>query len=143
MKVTKYVVGFAIWRNKVLLIHKKRGPPYVIGKLNGVGGKIEDKENVAFAMAREFQEETGVETWPNLWNWVCTMRGDDYDLNVFYSFLPDVTDFSAIKNPEQKGEDLQWIDLDNLGNYNIVENLKWLIPLCFDSTTPFLEICDG
>lgn len=147
----KYVVGFAFWRNSVLLIHKKKGPPYVVGKLNGVGGKIEDWENSEDArpsMVREFQEETGVETWPSAWEHIAVMRGNanegnDYELNILYNYLPDVTDFSAIKNPEKSGEDLEWIPLDNLENHAIVPNIKWLIPLCLDSTTPFLEIQEG
>ena len=143
--MTRYVVGFAFWRDKVLLIHKKKGPPYVIGKLNGVGGKIENDEAIVKAMSREFAEETGVETWPSVWEHVAVMRGNadegnDYELNVLYAYLPDVTDFSAIKNPETAGEDLYWIELDGFENRGIVENLKWLIPLCLDRTTPFLKI---
>lgn len=141
----RYVVGFAFWRNKVLLIHKTRGPEYVIGKLNGVGGKIEGEETVISAMAREFGEETGVETWPSLWNHIATMygnadEGNDYELNVLYSFLPDLSEFENIKNPENSGEDLEWVNMDDLYKRNIVQNVKWLIPLCLDNTTPFLEI---
>lgn len=144
--MTRYVVGFAIWRDKVLLIHKKKGPPYVVGKLNGVGGKIEEGETVTSSMAREFGEETGVETWPSLWNHVATMygaessEGHSYELNILYTFLPDLGDFGNIKNPEATGEDLEWVPLDGFEKAGIVENLKWIIPLCLDNTTPVLKI---
>lgn len=144
----RYVVGFAFWRDKVLLIHKKKGPAYVVGKLNGVGGKIENGEQVRSAMVREFMEETGVETWPSAWTEVAVMKGDanegnNYELNILYAFLPDVADFEKIKNPEKDGEELEWIPLDNLGNFVIVENLKWIIPLAQDRTTPYLTIYEG
>jgi len=145
MSVKRYVVGFAFWRDKVLLIHKKRGPEYVVGKMNGVGGKIEGDESIISAMAREFGEETGVETWPSLWNHVATMYGNadeayTYELNILYSFLPDLSEFDNIKNPEKGGEDLEWTPLDGFEKTAIVENLKWIIPLCLDGTTPFLKI---
>lgn len=143
--MTKYVVGFAIWRNNVLLLHKKKGPSYVVGKLNGIGGKIEENEGVISAMAREFEEETGVETWPTLWNYRGVMygnanEGNDYELHLLYTFLPDTSEFENIKNPEPTGEDLKWIPLDTFQEQDIVENLSWLIPLCLDRTTPFLKI---
>lgn len=136
----RYVVGFSFWRNKVLLLHKKKGPAYVIGKLNGVGGKIESEEATEVSMAREYAEETGVETWPSQWEHVATMFGPDYELNILYTYMSDVTDFSQIKNPEDKGEDLEWILVDELEKHATVENLKWIIPLCLDRTTPFLRI---
>lgn len=144
----RYVVGFAFWRDKVLLIHKTKGPDYVIGKKNGVGGKIEEGENIEEAMVREFLEETEIDTWPSFWSHVATMRGNadegnDYELNILYNFLPDITDFSEVKNPEKAGEILHWIPLDELEKSGIVENIKWLIPLCLDSTTPFLNIQEG
>lgn len=143
--MTRYVVGFAFWRNKVLLLLKQKGPSYVVGKLNGVGGKIESEENILSAMAREFGEETGVETWPSLWNHVATMfgnanEGNNYELNILYTYLPDVGDFENIKNPEPTGETLSWIPLDGFEKSDIVENLQWIIPLCLDRTTPFLKI---
>lgn len=145
----RYVVGFAFWRNQVLLLHKKKGPDYVVGKLNGVGGKIEGAEPIIKAMSREFSEETGVETWPSAWNHVAVMygnadEGNDYELNILYNYLPDVTDFSTIKNPEASGEELEWVDLDKrIGSVKLVDNLAWIIPLCIDRTTPFLKIYEG
>lgn len=141
----RYCVGFAFWRNKVLLLLKKKGPSYVVGKLNGVGGKIDGNETVFRAMAREFLEETGVETYDYDWEFFATMSGEsddgkNFELNCFYIYLSDLIDYENVKNPEPSGEELQWVDIDKLNESTIVENLKWLVPLALDITTPRLTI---
>lgn len=56
----EYVLGFMfnLAESKVLLVWKNR-PAWQAGKLNGVGGKIEEGETPIQAMNREFAEETG------------------------------------------------------------------------------------
>ncbi len=44
--------------NKILLATKKRG--FGVGKLNGIGGKVEKGETIELAAAREVREEIGV-----------------------------------------------------------------------------------
>ena len=57
-----YVCGFFFSpdRGRVLLIRKRR-PAWQVGRLNGVGGKIEPGESPAQAMCREFREEAGLD----------------------------------------------------------------------------------
>lgn len=143
MIMQKYVIGFAFWRDQVLLLHKKKGPAYVVGRLNGVGGKIEEGEETIHAMVREFMEETGVETWPSAWEHVTTINGEDYELRVLVNFLPDYTDFFSISNPESSGETLEWLPIDNLRTANVVPNIRWLIPLCLDQSTSFITISEA
>ena len=54
MDKTKYVCGFVFNQNKILTILKQKGPSNLIGKLNGVGGKVEPLETYLQAMQREF-----------------------------------------------------------------------------------------
>lgn len=56
----QYVLGFMFneAESKVILIFKNR-PAWQAGKLNGIGGKIEEGETPIQAMNREFAEETG------------------------------------------------------------------------------------
>ncbi len=49
---------FLIREDKILLARKKRG--FAQGKMNGVGGKVNDGEGVLDAAKRETQEEIGV-----------------------------------------------------------------------------------
>lgn len=65
-EITKYSVGFAFYEDFVVLIWKQR-PAFQKGFLNGVGGEIEQGEDAIRAMAREFEEETGVHTTDDQW----------------------------------------------------------------------------
>jgi len=94
-----YVLGFAFdaKKEKVVLIKKTRGPAELLGKLNGVGGKIEPRgsaprsaaewnalfEPPAEAMVREFLEETGVAIPDFLWNFKGQFSGPGYNVKVF------------------------------------------------------------
>ncbi len=66
-----YCLGFVVDESgeRVLLMEKRR-PSWQAGRLNGIGGKVEDEETGVAAMVRECQEETGLEipaeSWENL-----------------------------------------------------------------------------
>lgn len=79
----KYVIGFAFTENldEVVLIRKNR-PEWQAGKLNGVGGKVEEGESFSSAIGREFEEETGVLRENQSWKLIATM-GDNHDYKLF------------------------------------------------------------
>jgi 8-oxo-dGTP diphosphatase len=81
----KMVVGFPLDYSLVYLIKKKR-PDWQAGKLNGIGGHVEEGENAKEAMIRECYEETGTKITD--WRHVCVMKGDDWYLDVFTTLLP-------------------------------------------------------
>jgi 8-oxo-dGTP pyrophosphatase MutT (NUDIX family) len=60
-KKTLYVIGFVMGEDPddIIMIKKLRGPDWLIGKWNAIGGKIEPGEKPEEAMAREFREESG------------------------------------------------------------------------------------
>ena len=60
--VAEYVVGYCFSPDmgQVALIMKAK-PAWQAGKLNGAGGKVEPGETAHQAMAREFDEEAGVQ----------------------------------------------------------------------------------
>jgi 8-oxo-dGTP pyrophosphatase MutT (NUDIX family) len=55
----KATLCFLIKGRKILLAEKRRG--FAVGKLNGVGGKLNENESVEEALARETKEEIGVD----------------------------------------------------------------------------------
>lgn len=53
------VYGILAEKNRLLVIHKKRGP--YANRYDLPGGSLEQAESLAIAMRREFVEETGIE----------------------------------------------------------------------------------
>lgn len=124
----KYVVGFLFNddMNKVALIYKNR-PDWQIGKLNGIGGHIEENELPYSAMVREFTEETGVKI--DKWISFCQLSGinEKYEVDFFYATSDRIFDVNSITD-----EKVEIFDVDQLNNLPVIDNLKWLIPMCLD-----------
>jgi 8-oxo-dGTP diphosphatase len=130
---TKYVLGFYFnpQGSKVVLIEKLK-PSWQKGKINGVGGKVEGDELPTIgrtmldtynkAMAREFKEETGIETKPQDWECFCTYRGKDWYMHIFRAF-GDVTEAKTMEAEKILVADVDFLPL------NVVNNLKFLIPM--------------
>ncbi len=136
--VKSYVVGFLFSedRRKLALIRKTH-PQWQAGLLNGIGGKVEENENVYGAMAREFEEEAGVKRHQCSWELFCTISGDDGkypgsagsisgDPFIVYFFYA-VGDVSKLKS--MTDEKVTVIYVDTMYKEDVVSNLKWLIPM--------------
>ena len=128
-----YVLGlvFNYQEDKVLLIEKKR-PDWMKGRWNGIGGKIEKNETSNDAMKRECLEEIGYARCDFEHKIIFTCPG-----GTVYVFAAICT---ANKIPYKQIEDerLEVWDVDELP-YKIMENLKWIIPLCLaDLTFPIM-----
>ncbi len=124
--MTKMVVGFMIdeKRENVVLIRKLR-PDWMKGLLNGVGGKIEKGEFPHDAMAREYQEETGVETFAYEWLHYLKMTGDDFEIYYFMSLRT----ISTEKTMEDEEIVITPIDSIQLRDKSTVDNLPWILSL--------------
>lgn len=123
--ITIYVCGFYFDHKvqRVVLIWKNK-PAWQKGKLNGVGGKIENRELPIAAMRREFCEETGIlhEEWHNL----ITLEGEDWRVHFFYTVGKD-NEFEYAETRET--EEVAKIDIESLDDYPHISNLRWLIPM--------------
>ncbi len=127
-----YVCGFMFndEGEMVVLIEKKKGPEILIGRLNGVGGKIEEGEYIEKAMVREFYEETGVLTkdsdWVNFLDLNIDINEEAYDRVYFFrSFNNEY--FNEAKTRES--EEIVKKPTHLIGDRRVVENLKWIIPM--------------
>jgi len=83
--VTEYVLGFCFNSSlTTILLIRKTHPAWQAGKLNGVGGKVEEGETPTQAMEREFREEACFET-KHGWVQFGSLRGDEWVVHLFHT----------------------------------------------------------
>lgn len=131
--VKKYVTGFLFSQDSrhVVLI-KKLAPEWQKGYLNGVGGKIEANETSYDAMAREFQEETGVLIPAKEWHCYSKIyRPEHYEVDVFFAHSD-----LAFQSRTVEKEEVLIAKVSELPE-NLIPNLSWLIPLALDKQADF------
>lgn len=143
-KFTEYSLGFYFNkdRTKVILIGKMK-PLWQSGKMNGVGGKIElnvlgESEGPWVAMLREFEEETGIHTDPDVWRLKTTMTGKDWRCYVFAGFH-NTNDLPAFRDFSSDEEIAVVVDVKDVFSKEIIPNLQWLIPLCLDDNVASVQ----
>ncbi|HKZ40549.1 MAG TPA: NUDIX domain-containing protein [Candidatus Hodarchaeales archaeon] len=126
---TKYVCGFLFDMafKHVALINKVR-PDWQKGKLNGIGGKVEPRESLDAAMAREFEEEAGRHFSASTWKMFAEIEGSDWVVYFFFN-VSDAVFLLESKTDEK----VEVIEVDTLNNNDrVIQNLKWLIPMTMD-----------
>ena len=126
-----YCLGFAFYpgSDSVALIHKLK-PDWQAGKLNGIGGRLEDGELPKTAMSREFEEEAGVRIPPTEWVLFLIMKfsnavifcyaAESYSVGAVYSRTPETVQLVPRTRFMEMGTPA-------------IPNLAWLIPMAFSS----------
>jgi 8-oxo-dGTP diphosphatase len=120
----RYVVGFLFSedRQRVVLIEKKR-PAWQAGRLNGVGGHVEEGETPMMAMVREFEEEAGlsIPRWEHFAVLTDAMQAR-FHVDFFRAF-GDVRYAYAVT------DELIQVEAVNQLPPAVLPNLRWLIPM--------------
>lgn len=128
----RYIVGFMFNNDSVALIRKSK-PEWQYGFLNGIGGKVNDKESPLNAMIREFEEETGYKTFRHQWRSFCLMGGTSKNGEKFYvDFFCTTGDLSKLISVEKETIEIHNVKDVLSGKEKIISNLYWLIPLALD-----------
>ncbi len=128
----KFVLGFAFTPHipkRVAMILKSR-PSWQAGKLNGIGGHREPKEDAVDAMEREFFEETGVRIPASLWEvrgYMCQVK--KWHCTVYAVTHPDVI---RLKSMTDEKVSLQLVDsvMESKVAHPIMHNIPALLALC-------------
>lgn len=95
-----YVVGFAYDQFGAVAMILKNKPAILAGKWNGVGGKVEPTDvNTAYAMSREFHEETGQLIPPEDWRRAGEMHTGMGLVSVFTTVVPLLTAHTTTSEP--------------------------------------------
>jgi len=120
-------------RRQVLLVHRNaRDDDQHLGKYNGLGGKLEADEDVVAGMRREIFEEAGIAceelslrgtiSWPGFGK-----QGEDW---LGFVFL--VTRYSGTPHASNVEGNLEWIDIDRIGELPLWDGDRHFLPLVFD-----------
>ena len=120
-------------RREVLLVHRNaRADDAHLGKYNGLGGKLENDEDVAAGMRREIVEEAGIGcdamtlrgtiSWPGFGR-----NGEDW-----LGFVFVVTAFSGTPPAANAEGTLEWVPLERLHELPMWEGDREFLPLVFD-----------
>ena len=121
----KYVLAFIFDASleKVLLIHKSR-PEWQKGKINGIGGKVEDAESEIAAIVRETKEETDLIIGEEKFVHLGKMSSEEWIVEIFICiYQGSMADAKSIED-----QHVEWFSVNNLP-VNVLDNLRWLIPL--------------
>jgi 8-oxo-dGTP diphosphatase len=123
--VQQYVCGFALSYDgqKVALIRKNR-PEWQAGKLNGIGGHVEDREDPYPAMVREFQEETGQLVMG--WERFVVMHFPGARIH-FYRARCSPETLDSLQSLTD--EEVFVLPVEGLRVQEVIPNLHWLVPL--------------
>lgn len=126
-RITRYCVGFVFNEDMtdVVLIRKNR-PAWQRGKLNGVGGKVEQDEYPEDAMCREFSEETFVTVSPELWSPLCVEKFDAGAIVHFFWFRDELSFNTAETSTD---EEIVRRHVASLSVREIIPNLTYLLPM--------------
>jgi 8-oxo-dGTP diphosphatase len=135
--MNQYVLGFAVDNKsrQVLLVNKER-PDWQKGRINGVGGKINDDETALEAMEREFHEKVGLHASQEKWRLFCQLTGFDYSVYCY------VTEIPFIVPVEMTDERPEWFGYCSLPS-NVNDNLWWLVPLALAIVPVYAEVDEG
>jgi 8-oxo-dGTP pyrophosphatase MutT (NUDIX family) len=138
----RYVLGFLFndQSDRVTLIEKRR-PDWQEGKLNGVGGKIDVGEDERAAMAREFLEETGVETDPYDWTFFGKIHSADWGglKSVVYLYKMRSTAKQLLVGTKTD-ERVVTVFLPPPGAYYTLPNVPALIAAAIDPMQPMITL---
>ncbi len=127
----------------ISLIEKLK-PDWMRGKLNGIGGTIEEGELPSIAMSREFKEETSVEIPEHRWEKYATVydKVNHVTLHFFKCIDHDNEYCKHVKTVEKEYVQMYNTN-DILTHWNTIEimpNLRYLIPMATSRQLLFGEI---
>jgi 8-oxo-dGTP diphosphatase len=137
--------------DNVLLVHRNRRPDdQHLGKWNGLGGKLENHENLAQGLRREIEEEAGLHvsamhlrgtvSWPGF-----GPNGEDWFSPIFLVTSFEVAATADVVTTNHEG-DLHWIPITrlldacsddertrNTADLPLWEGDRCFVPLVFDA----------
>ncbi len=120
--------------SQVLMIHRNKRPHDIhFGKYNGLGGKLEQGEDVVSGMRREILEESGLVadccvlrgtiSWPGFGK-----NGEDW-----FGFIFRIESWQGEVLPGNDEGTLEWVPLSSLSTLSLWPSDHKFLPMVFDT----------
>ncbi len=130
----EWVAGFLFKdADERVLVIRKTHPEWQKGKLNGIGGKLENGETPVQAMRREFSEEAGI--FVNGWREFCTLNWKGGTVHFMRA-----TWNADMKEPRSMTDELVMWKASMICEWpgdSFIPNLRWLVPMARDKDSVF------
>lgn len=124
----EYVAGFMKDSLGNIALVRKNKPKWQAGRLNGIGGGIEEGEAPHTAMAREWFEETSHDYGD--WIHFAEIR---FPETVVYFFKASVGRLPSFPSHNDIGEAIEVHNFATAVRFtDMLPNLKWLLPMAFE-----------
>ncbi len=129
-----YVVGFLFSHNlqQVALIRKTK-PRWQRGRLNGIGGKIEELETPLQAMTREFREEAGGAAEQAPWEEFAIEQAIEAndpaykDTGFKVHFFCATGDLNSLQSQTEEKVEVHFLDYFHKIRGDLLPNIPWLV----------------
>ncbi len=124
----EYTLGFIFdpKLQRVVLMEKQK-PAWQKGKLNGVGGKVEEGEANITCMVRESREECGIHSDEGEWMQIAVLSGTDWRMSVYGLVCSEL---KQVRGNEREGA-VAWYDVDDIPAHAL-SNVPWLVQMAKD-----------
>lgn len=129
MASNEFVLGFAFRHDAsgTVVLVRKTHPHWQAGKLNGVGGRVEEDEVPMEAMAREFKEETGADIPFNRWIHFASLSTLNGVVHLYAA-----NTWETDKAHTMTDEEVVFVHKDHLPA-DVMPELRWMIPMAYDA----------
>ena len=104
------------------------------GKYNGLGGKMEEGENIVSCLKREIKEEAGIDCLKIVLRGTINWTGFGAKGENWLGFIFRVDRFKGVPHHENSEGKLSWHPIDSLANLPMWEGDRLFLPMVFDES---------
>lgn len=118
---------------KTLMVYRnRRKDDHHYGKYNGLGGKMEEGEDIVTCMKREIREEAGIDVTRLFLRGTVNWPGFGGEWQDWFGFIFLITEYSGQPFTENSEGTLLWKEVAELDELNMWEGDRHFLPLVFD-----------